>query len=105
MSRSVIRCARQLSRHATEELGLAVAEAVDAGSPSPHSVRMVLERRRHQRGEPPPLPVALPDNDAIRNATVRPHPLSCYDPAPEDSDVDACTPLAIRLSASPLDAG
>ena len=78
-----------LDRYGTEELGLAVAEAIDAGSPSPHSVRMVLERRRHQRGEPPPLPVALPDNDAVRNATVRPHALSSYDPAPEDSDVDA----------------
>lgn len=69
-----------LDRYGTEELGDAVDEALANGSPSTHTVRLVLERRRQQRGAPPPLAIELPDDDRVRGAAVRPHDLHAYDP-------------------------
>ncbi len=72
-----------LDRYGTDELDHAVQEALDGGSPSPHSVRMVLERRRRQQGRQTPLPLHLPDDERVREVVVRPHELSRYDQAPE----------------------
>lgn len=71
---------RLLDEHGREELTLAVAEALAAGSPHPDTVRLVLDRRRAQRGQPPPLPVELPDDPRLRDLVVIPHPLADYDP-------------------------
>jgi hypothetical protein len=46
-------------------------------------VRLVLDRRRTQRGQPPPLRVALPDDPRVRDLVVTPHPLADYDPEEE----------------------
>jgi transposase len=74
---------RLLDEHGAQELAAAVAEALTAGSPHPEAVRLVLDRRRHERGQQPPLPVALPDDPRVRDLVVTPHPLADYDP--EDS--------------------
>jgi transposase len=76
-----------LDRYGTEELATAVDEALHKGSPSPHTVRLVLERRRRERGAPPPLAIELPDDERVRGAAVRPHALHKYDPV-EVSDDD-----------------
>jgi hypothetical protein len=39
----------------------------------------VLDRRRQERGLPPPLAVALPDDPRVRDLVVVPHALSRYD--------------------------
>jgi transposase len=70
---------RLLASYGAAELEVAITEAIDRGSPHPHTVRLVLERRRHERNAPPPLPVKLPDDPRVRNLTVRPHELSGYD--------------------------
>jgi hypothetical protein len=52
-------------------------------------VRLALERRREQREQPPPIAIALPDDQRVRDVVVTPHPLDAYDQlqAPrEDSD-------------------
>jgi hypothetical protein len=68
-------------------------EALAAGSPHPDAVRLVLDRRRHARGQPPPVPVALPDDPRLRELVVTPHRLADYDhqadepgDQPDDSD-------------------
>lgn len=76
---------RLLDRYGTTEIGEATSEAMRVGSPSPHTVRLVLERRRAATGAPPPLPVELPDDDRVKGVVVRPHPLSDYD---KESDHD-----------------
>lgn len=74
---------RLLDAHGRDELTLAVAEALAAGSPHPETVRLVLDRRRAQRGQAPPLPVELPDDPRLRDLVVVPHPLADYDPEDE----------------------
>ena len=70
---------RLLDQYGTEELTAAVAEALERGVPHPNAVRLALERRREQRGAPPPL--ALPLSDAVRrrDPVVRTHALTGYD--------------------------
>jgi hypothetical protein len=48
----------------------------------------VLERRREQRDQRPPIALALPDNDKVRNIVVRPPSLARYDQLDADSDTD-----------------
>lgn len=77
---SVGQLLRLLDRYGTEELSLAVDEALQTGAPSAQTVRLVLERRRREQGAPPPLPVALPDDERVTGVVVRPHALGQYDP-------------------------
>ena len=74
---------RLLDEHGRDELTVAITEALGAGSPHPEAVRLVLDRRRAQRGQPPPLLVELPDDPRVRELVVTPHPLADYDPEEE----------------------
>lgn len=51
------------------------------------AVRQLLEQRRHAAGQPPTMPVELPD-PALRELVVRPHDLSTYDFAEDDDEQD-----------------
>ena len=42
-------------------------------------MRQVLERRREQRDQPPPLTLTLPDKDKLNHIVVRPAALAPYD--------------------------
>jgi len=42
-------------------------------------VRHFIDLHRARRGQPPPIPVALPDDPRIRALTVRAHPLTDYE--------------------------
>jgi transposase len=82
---------RLLDRYGATELEAAIAEALARGVPHPNAVRLALERRREQREQAPPLAVALPDDQRVRELVVRPHPLDDYDQLqshPEDEDDD-----------------
>jgi len=80
LATAVDRLLRMLDEHGREELTVAVAEALAAGSPHPETVRLVLDRRRRERQLAPPVPVALPDDPRVRNLVVIPHRLADYDP-------------------------
>jgi len=80
LATAVDRLLRMLDEHGREELTVAVAEALAAGSPHPETVRLVLDRRRRQRQLAPPVPVALPDDPRVRDLVVIPHRLADYDP-------------------------
>lgn len=68
------------------ELEAAVVEALTNDAPHPHAVRLILDRRRRERGQPPRLAIHLPDDPRVRDLAVRPHRLDAYDPSREISD-------------------
>ena len=57
-----------------------VVEAIAADAFHVAAVRQSLERRLHEEGGSPPMPVHLPDDERVRGLTVTPHKLSGYDP-------------------------
>jgi hypothetical protein len=80
---------RLLERYGAAELEAAIAEALARDVPHPNAVRLALERRREQRDQPPPLPIALPADKRVRDLVVSTHKLDAYDQlqAPqEDAD-------------------
>lgn len=70
---------RLLERYGATELDAAIDEALARGVPHPNAVRLALERRREQRDQPPPLPIALPADQRVRDLVVSPHKLDDYD--------------------------
>ncbi len=80
---------RLLEVFGAAQLETAVVEALASGSPHPHTVRLVLERRQAERREKPTIPVDLPDDPRVRNLVVKPHALAGYDAITrEDTDDD-----------------
>ena len=72
----------------------AILEALERDVPHPNAVRLALERRREQRGEPPPVGVVLPDHLRARDTTVQPHALETYDQLKDRNDVSSDAPPA-----------
>ncbi len=70
---------RYLDQYGVSELELAITEALNKGVPHPNAVRQTLQKRREERHEPPPMAIALPDNEKVRNLCVKPHALNQYD--------------------------
>ena len=81
---------RLLDRYGAAELEAAIGEALTRGVPHPNAVCLALERRREQRDQPPPLPIALPADKRLRDLVVSPHKLDDYDQlqAHQDDDDD-----------------
>ena len=78
-----------LDDYGAAELEQSIAEALKNDVPHPNGVRQVLERRREQRDQLPPLTLTLPDNDKARNIVVRAPSLAAYDQIDADADADA----------------
>ena len=70
---------RLLDRYGAAELEAAIDEALSREVPHPNAVRLSLERRRDERQQAPPLSIALPDDQRVRNIVVRAHKLGDYD--------------------------
>lgn len=70
---------QMLDDYGASELTLAIGEALQQQVPHANAVRQVLERRREQRDQPPPIAITLPDNTKAKNAVVRPASLAAYD--------------------------
>ncbi|WP_437304890.1 IS21 family transposase [Sorangium sp. So ce388] len=79
---------RLLDAHAAEDVDTAVAEALARGTPHVGAVRQSLDRRRHERGEPPPVSLHLPASAKLDSLVVRPHALSTYDQLRKATDDD-----------------
>jgi len=65
--------------HGPEELGLAVEEALRRGAPNSRVVRRLLEKRRAERGVPPPVEPHLSERARAKDHPVRMHRLDTYD--------------------------
>ncbi|MGH7836851.1 MAG: Mu transposase domain-containing protein, partial [Candidatus Binataceae bacterium] len=70
---------RLLDRYGVTELQAAIEETLNSGAPHPHSVRVVLERRREARHAPPPITVGFSDHVRAKDAAVAPQRLDRYD--------------------------
>lgn len=68
-----------LDRYGATELQAAIEETLQSGAVHPHSVRIVLERRREARHAPPPVAIVFPDYVRVKDALVKPHRLDYYD--------------------------
>lgn len=79
---------RLLSRYGGSALEAAAKEALTNGAFHPRSVELILERRQLATGQPPPIPVDLPDDARIQNLSVRPHALEGYDDLTKDEQDD-----------------
>ena len=77
-----------LARYGAAELNAATLEALARDVPHPNAVRLVLERRREERQEPPPVAVTLPEHIQTKDRPVRPHDLAAYDKLKETPDED-----------------
>src|ERR1700722_7397828 len=85
---------RLLAQTSAAEMQAAILEALQRGVPHPNAVRLTLARRREQRGEPPPIGVALPAHLQARDTSVRPHALETYDQLKEKHDAAFDVPPA-----------
>jgi len=92
LARATAQLVQLLDDYGASELEQAVSEASANDVPHPNAVRQVLERRREQRQQPPPLPLTLPGNDKAKGIVVRPASLAPYDqlhtPPTETADDD-----------------
>jgi len=70
---------RLLDAHGAAALEEAIAEALESGAPHLPAVRHILDRKRHERGQPPPIAISLPEDPRIRNLVIRPHRLDDYE--------------------------
>jgi hypothetical protein len=61
------------------ELAAAVARALERDALGVGAIAHILDTRRRQRGQKPPVPLALPDRPGVRDLDVTPHPLESYD--------------------------
>ena len=68
-----------LDDYGAAELEEATKEALEKEIPHPNAVHVILEKRREQRQQPPPLRVNLPDDRRVRDLAVKPHNLNDYD--------------------------
>ena len=51
-------------------------------------MRLILDRRRHERGLRPALPVKLPGDPRIRDLVVTPHSLADYDVSDDEEETE-----------------
>ena len=77
-----------LARYGAAELEAAILEALARDVPHPNAVRLILERRRDERHEPPPVAVILPAHVRAKDRPVRPHDLNAYDKLKDTSHDD-----------------
>ena len=75
---------RLLDSHGPAALDEAIRDALQQDAPHLGTVRQLIDRRRHARGVPPPLPVHLPDDARVRDLHVQPHSLSDYETLQHD---------------------
>jgi len=71
-----------LNAYGQAEFHCAVEEAMSQQSPYPEGIRQILERRRDERQQPPPLPIAVPEK--AQKYHVKPANLSEYDNLHDD---------------------
>ena len=72
-----------------QELGAAIARALERDALGAGTIAHILETRRRQRGLKPPIPIALPDHPGVRDLDVTPHRLETYDELTRSNSDDA----------------
>jgi len=78
-----------LDDYGPHELGAAVVGALERDALGAGAIAHILETRRRQRGQKPPIPLALPDRPGVRDLDVTPHRLETYDELTRSDPDDA----------------
>ncbi|MGH7895089.1 MAG: IS21 family transposase, partial [Candidatus Binatia bacterium] len=68
-----------LDDYGPHELAAAVARALERDALGAGAIAHILETRRRQRRQTPPVPLALPDRPGVRDLDITPHTLESYD--------------------------
>ncbi len=68
-----------LDDYGPRDLAAAVAQALERDALGAGAIAHLLETRRRQRGQKPPIPLALPDRPGVRDLDITPHTLESYD--------------------------
>jgi transposase len=68
-----------LDDYGPQELAAAVTRALERDALGAGAIAHILETRRRQRGQKPPIPLALPDRPGVRDLDITPHRLETYD--------------------------
>jgi len=68
-----------LDDYGPRELAAAVAHALERDALGAGAIAHLLETRRRQRGQKPPVPLALPNRPGVRDLDITPHNLESYD--------------------------
>jgi hypothetical protein len=74
-----VHTARLLDDYGPQELGAAIDRALERDALGAGAIAHILEIRRRQRGQKPPIPIALPNHPGVRDLDVTPHRLETYD--------------------------
>ena len=74
-----VRLLALLDDYGPPELAAAVARALERDALGAGAIAHILETRRRQRGQKPPVPLALPDRPGVRDLDITPHALESYD--------------------------
>ena len=73
-----------------QELGAAIARALERDALGAGAIAHILDTRRRQRGLKPPIPIAFPDRPGVHDLDVTPHRLETCDDLtrsdPDDAD-------------------
>ena len=77
-----------LDDYGPDDLGAALDEALERGTPTASSVAQLLEQARRKRRELPPVPMEMSRDPRIRNLHVTPHRLEGYDDLASDPTDD-----------------
>jgi transposase len=83
------RLAALLDDYGPQELAAAVTRALERDALGAGAIAHILETRRRQRGQKPPIPLALPDRPGVRDLDVTPHRLETYDELTRSDPGDA----------------
>ena len=79
-----------LDDYGPQELAAAVTHALTMDALGAGTIAHLLEQRRRQRRQPPPIRLVLPDHPGVRTLDVTPHRLESYDaltrPDPDDAE-------------------
>jgi transposase len=74
-----VRLLALLDDYGAPELAAAVARALERDALGAGAIAHILDTRRRQRGQKPPVSLALPDRPGVRDLDVTSHPLESYD--------------------------
>jgi transposase len=78
-----------LDDYGPQELTAAVTRALERDALGAGAIAHILETRRRQRGQKPPIPLALPDRPGVRDLDITPHRLESYDELTRSDPDDA----------------
>jgi hypothetical protein len=79
-----------LQTHGADALENALVAALREDTAHLGAVRHFIDLHRARRGQPPPIPVALPADPRVRALTVRAHPLADYEQLTREEPDEHC---------------